>query len=115
MADGLNGFVHVSNVSKFLRILATDIAPARRSTIRDLLLEEETKLGKTVEQLSNAERWVEEGRARIEVFQRAASDSRFGPEHRQRAESMLVAAHQTQMMLERFRAELGKQLNLIEA
>jgi hypothetical protein len=108
-------FVHTANVERFLDVMATDVEPARRRTLQQLLLEEENKLGKTIEQLDNVARWIEQGRQRIAKIRDIASRNDFSEEHHQRAIDLLATLQHTQSLLEEFHHRLDKTLNDIEA
>ena len=107
-------YVHSANVRRFLQALTTDIDPVLRATMEQLLVEEEDKLGRTVEQLDNASRWLEQGKKRIDSIQHTASRSDCSPEHRRRAEQLLSTMQHTQALLEQFYNRLSRELNSID-
>jgi hypothetical protein len=110
----LMDYVHAANVRRFLHALTTDIDPVQRATMQQLLVEEVNKLGKTIEQLDNASRWIEEGKKRIEIIERTASRFDGNSEHRRRAEQLLSTMQHTQALLEQFHDRLTSELNRID-
>ena len=110
----LMDYVHAANVRRFLHALTTDLDPAQRATMQQLLVEEENKLGKTIEQLDNASRWIEEGKKRIDTIERTAARFDGNSEHRQRAEQLLLTMQHTQALLEQFHNRLTSDLNRID-
>jgi hypothetical protein len=58
-------FVNDLNVARFLDKLRFEHDPATRASLRRLLLEEEDKLGRSIERLRKVERHVAEGSGRI--------------------------------------------------
>jgi hypothetical protein len=58
-------FVNDLNVARFLDQLRFEHDPATRASLRRLLLEEEDKLGRSIERLRKVQRYVAEGSRRI--------------------------------------------------
>jgi len=63
--DQQQKFASDQNVARFVGALQTEIDPTRRTSLRSLLLEEENRLGSSLEQLDKADRYIGECQVRI--------------------------------------------------
>ena len=70
-APMMDRFIARENIRHFRDMLLSDVDPEVRSRVRQLLVEEEDKLGKNLELLADIERHIAEGARRIEASSRA--------------------------------------------
>jgi hypothetical protein len=63
--DHQQKFASDQNVTRFVSALQTEADPMRRNSLRSLLLEEENRLGSSLEQLDKADRYLGEFQAHI--------------------------------------------------
>ncbi len=106
----MDAFVACANIDHYLSVLnTTDLTPQNRATVTKLLIAEEDKLSRDLEQLEFAEIWAAQGRERLKrVHQlRDAAD----PKDRANAERLVANVEATQKLLEGFCHRLREKVN----
>ena len=107
----MNQFVARANIDHYLGLLNGALLPQNRSTITKLLIAEEDKLSRDLEQLEFAETKAADSRRRLNhvrnLFQSFAMDT---PE-REQAGRLLVNLENLQTLLEDFCHRLRAQIN----
>lgn len=109
----MDEFVARANINHFLGLLDdTDLAPGRRGVITKLLIEEENKLGRDLEQLGFAEARAAEGRERLDRLRQTLERGVAGPD-RAFTERLIANAETTQRLLEKVCLQMRQNLNSI--
>lgn len=107
----MDRYIARSNIDHYLSLLQERSLPAEgRATIFKMLIAEEDKLGHDLEQLDFAESRVKKGRLHLDNLRRL-HESAQNPIDRLRAERLLAAAEETQLLLEHFCQQIRRSVN----
>lgn len=107
----MDHYVARANVDHYLALLRERSLPAEgRATIFKMLIAEEDKLAHDLEQLEFAEIQVKKLRFHLEKVRRIRDDAQ-DPVERLRAERLLAAAEESQLLLEHFCQLIRQSIN----
>jgi hypothetical protein len=96
----MEDFLRTENIQRYLGLLSGGVSEHMERTLLDLLLREETQLGRNREQLELARQRVSDGRARIERLTIAMGDGSRSGDERANDEALLITWTKTQSLLE---------------
>ena len=100
MSTSLNAFVTESNVELYLSRLYTTLDATDRDNLLRLLVEEESKMGRSLEHVENGERRVADGCERLKRQRTVVAGLPIGKRHEHPAARLLETLEQTQALLE---------------
>lgn len=98
----MDNYIARANIDHYLGLLRDRSLPAEgRAPIFKMLVAEEDKLARDLEQLEFAESRVKKGRFHLDRIRRIRDEAQ-DPGERLRAERLLAAAEESQLLLEHF-------------
>jgi hypothetical protein len=101
-------FICDGNISRFVDQLRRETNPARRETLKRLLIEEEDRFGAAEERLQMVERNLTDGAALIDRQARLVAELKAGGRDAGAAERMLRTFEMTQELFERCHAQISE-------
>ncbi len=108
----MHSFIFRANVDHFLGLLdEADLGPERRAVITKLLIEEEDKLGRDLEQLQFAETRAANGRERLNRLRETLNGGGVAASDRAWTERQIANFEAIQHILDNFCHQLRQKVN----
>src|SRR5215469_5072106 len=95
----MRGFVRDLNIASFVRQLEHELNPAKRATLKSLLLQEEDKFGRAAEKLNRIDHLIIDGQARVARQKDLIKDLRSRGSPVEMAERVLANLEEVQALL----------------